>query len=326
MKKIVAVPRFVMMLVGLFAIAGAAYAGPYPDHPVKILVPYAAGGTTDLVARLVAQELQVALKQPFVVENRPGAVGLIAHREILRSSNDGYTLMVSGSGPLSIMPHLHANLGYDPAHAFTPIKLISSSPMVLVVNPQVKANTVAELVQEAKNEGGKMSYGSWGAGSPSHLAAEIFRADAGFPAIHVPFKGSSEAIANLLGGHIDMLFEVIFVALPEIKAGKFKAIAITTPERSAFLPDTPTMVESGYPKMVLTTWAAMVGPPGMSPQIADTLSKVLDKSLAKKSFQEKLLAQGALAEGGSPQRLSEFLGAQLDLMGKAVNLAGIKPQ
>jgi len=308
------------------AVSGLAHAQSYPNRPVKILVPYVAGGTTDLVARLVAEELQQALKQPFVVENKPGAVGLIAHRELLASSNDGYTLLVSGSGPLSIMPHTKADIGYAPATAFTPIKLISSSPMVLVVNPKVKANTVAELVAQAKAQGGKMTYGSWGDGSPSHLIAEMFREATGAPAVHVPFKGSSQAITNLLGGHIDMLFEVIFVALPHVNSGKFKALAMTTPERSALLPQTPTLVESGYPNLVMTTWAAMVGPPGMSPEIVATLSKAIDEALAKKAFQDKLIAQGAFAEGGSPEKFAEFLKKQLDLMGKAARAAGIKPQ
>jgi tripartite-type tricarboxylate transporter receptor subunit TctC len=305
---------------------GLVHAQSYPNRPVRILVPYVAGGTTDLVARLVAEELQTALKQPFIVENRPGAVGLIAHRELLAANNDGYTLMVSGSGPMAIMPHTQANVGYDPARAFTPVKLISSSPMVLAVNPKVKANTIPELIAEAKAMNGKMSYGSWGDGSPSHLVAEMFRDSTGLPAVHVPFKGSSQAISNLLGGHIDMLFEVIFVALPHISAGKFKPLAMTTPERSKLLPETPTLVESGYPSLVMTTWAAMVGPPGMSPETVRTLSRAIDDALAKKSFQDKLIAQGAFAEGGSPEKFGEFLKMQLDLMGKAVKAAGIKPQ
>jgi tripartite-type tricarboxylate transporter receptor subunit TctC len=314
------------LLAGVLAAAGLAQAQSYPSKPVRILVPYAAGGTTDLVARQVAEELQSALKQPFIVENRPGAVGLIAHRELLAASNDGYTLLVSGSGPMSIMPHTKADLGYDPARAFTPIKLISSSPMVLVVHPKVKASTVPELIAEAKSMNGKMTYGSWGDGSPAHLVAEMFREATGVSAVHVPFKGSSQAITNLLGGHIDMLFEVIFVALPHITSGKFKPIAMTTPERTHLLPQTPTLAESGYPNLVMTTWAAMVGPPGMSPEIVATLSKAIDDALAKKSFQEKLLAQGAFAEGGSPEKFSEFLKKQLDLMGKAARAAGIKPQ
>ena len=317
--------RFALLLAALVT-SGLSQAQPYPNKPVKILVPYVAGGTTDLVARQVAEELQLALKQPFVVENRPGAVGLIAHREVLAASNDGYTLLVSGSGPMSIMPHTKADLGYEPARAFTPIKLISSSPMVLVVHPKVKANNVAELVAEAKGMNGKMTYGSWGDGSPAHLVAEMFREATGVPAVHVPFKGSSQAITNLLGGHIDMLFEVIFVALPHINSGKFKPIAMTTPERSALLPQTPTLAESGYPNLVMTTWAAMVGPPGMPPEVVATLSKALDEALAKKSFQEKLLAQGAFAEGGSPEKFADFLKTQLDLMGKAARAAGIKPQ
>lgn len=324
--RITSVPRYALILLGLLAFAGQAHAQPYPNRPIRILVPYVAGGTTDLIARLVAEELQAALKQPFIVENRPGAVGLVAHREVIKAANDGYTLMVSGSGPLSIMPHTQANLGYDPARAFTPIKLISNSPMVLVVHPKVKANTVAELVKEAKEQGGKMTYGSWGEGSPAHLAAELFREASGVPAVHVPFKGSSQAIANLLGGHIDMLFEVLFVALPQIQAGKFKAIATTTAERSKLLPQTPTMAEAGYTQIVMTTWAALVAPPGTPPEIVNKLSAVLDESLAKKSFQEKLLAQGAFAEGGTPEKFGEYLRLQLDKMGTAVKAAGIKPQ
>lgn len=318
-------PRFVLVGAALLLLAGLGHAQDYPNRTVKILIPYPAGGTTDLVARLVAEELHAALKQPFIVENRPGAVGLTAHRELLNSPNDGYTLLLSGSGPLAIMPHTKANLGYDPYTAFTPIKLISSSPMVLVVNPRVKANTVPDLIREAREQGGKMTYGSWGDGSPAHLAAEMFREATGIEAVHVPFKGSSQAISNLLGGHIDMLFEVIFVALPHINSGKFKPIAMTTPERTKLLPETPTMSEAGYPQIVMTTWAAMVGPPGMRRETVNTLSRTIDEALAKKTVQEKLLSQGAFPEGGSPEKLAEFLRVQLDRMGKAVKAAGIKP-
>ena len=318
--------RFWLMLAGLLCWIAHAHAQSYPSRPVKILVPYSAGGTTDLVARLMAEELQQALRQPFIVENKPGAVGLLAHNELLNSPADGYTLLVSGSGPLSIMPHTRANLPYDPAKGFTPVKLISSSPMVLVVHPKVRATTIPELLNEAKSRQGSMTYGSWGDGSPAHLAAEMFREATGLAAVHVPFKGSSQAISNLLGGHIDMLFEVIFVALPHIQSGKFRPIATTTPERTNLLPDTPTLVELGYRQMVMTTWAAMMAPPNTPRDVVDTLSRALDQALAKQSVKEKLLAQGAIAEGGSPERMGEFLRTQLDNMGKAVKAAGIKPQ
>lgn len=318
--------RFAVILVGLLALAGPVQAQPYPNRPVKIIVPYVAGGTTDIVARLAAEELQAALKQPFVVENRPGAVGVIAHKEVIRAGNDGYTLLVSASGPLTIMPHTQLELGYDPIRAFTPIKLVASSPLVLVVNPKVKAGTVADLVKEAKGMGGKMTYGSWGEGSPSHLVAEMFREASGAPIVHVPYKGSSQAITDLLGGHIDMLFEVLFVALPHIHAGKFRAIALTSSGRSNLLADIPTMTEAGYPEMVYSSWFALLAPAGTPSEIVNTLSRILDESLAKKSVQEKLLAQGAIVEGGTPERFGDFMRLQYEKMGKAVKAAGIKPQ
>ncbi len=316
--------RFVLLL-GLLVFSDFTYSS-YPTQAVRIIVPYSPGGATDIAARLVAGELQAQLGQPFIVENRPGAVGLIAHREVLRAKNDGYTLLVSGSGPLSIMPFTKADVGYDPASAFTPIKLISSSPMILVVNPQhVKASTVGELVRGAKKGGGVMSYGSWGTGSPSHLATEMFKDFAGFPATHIPYKGSADSTASLLGGHVDMSFETVLVALRQITAGKLKALAVTTSERLPLLPGVPTMTEAGFP-LVMTTWAAMVGPPGMPPDVVNILSNALDKALAKKDVQEKFLEQGGFVEGGSPEKYAEFLKSQLNLIAKAVKAAGITPQ
>ncbi len=315
-----------LILIGLLAFAGQGHTQSYPNRLVRIIVPYSAGGLTDVVARLVAEELQAALKQPFIVENQPGAAGQIGHKEVIKSGNDGYTLLSSASGPLSTMPHTRVDLGYDPIRAFAPIKLIGISELVLVVNPKVKANTVAELVKEAKGLGGKMTYGSWGEGSPSHLVAEMFRDASGAPILHVPYKGSAPAINDLLGGHIDMLFEAVSSVLPHIRAGKLKPIALTTAERSKVLPELPTMIEAGYPTVIIFTWYGLLAPAGTPPEIVNTLSKVLDESLAKKSFQDKLLTQGVIAKGGTPEEFGKFLRTQLEKMGKAVKAAGIKPQ
>lgn len=318
--------KFALILLGLLSYPAAAQAQPYPNRTVKIMVPYVAGGTTDLIARLVAEELQGALKQAFIVENRPGAAGVVAHKEVVKSGNDGYTLLFSPTGPLAIMPHAQSGLGYDPLHAFAPIKLIASSPLVLLVNPKVKANTVAELVSEAKEMGGRMTYGSWGDGSIAHLATEMFKSVSGAPLVHVPYKGSGQAMTDLLGGHIDMGFEVLFVALPHIQAGRLKAIALTTTQRSELRPEIPTMTEGGYATMVIAPWFGLLAPAGTPAEIVNTLSRVLDESLAKKSFQEKLLAQGAIVEGGSPEKFADYFQAEYRKWGNAARTAGLKPQ
>lgn len=322
------VVRTILIAAGFVVMSGMTHAA-YPDKPVKIIVSFSPGGIVDTAARIVASELQSQLKQPFVVENRPGAGGLIAHREFLQSKNDGYTLLVTGSGSLSILPFTKANIGYDPYHAFAPIKLLSTSPLMLVANPErVKANTLREFISEAKaksERGERMSFTTWGEGSTAQMGAVMLLDATGMDGVYIPFKGSSEATMNLLGAHADAGVEVAYVLLPHIKAGKLKPIAIATPERLDSMPDVPTMTEEGFP-IVISVWNAMVAKAGTPQEVIDTLSGALDKALAKDEVRKKFLSQGAYVMGGTPEKCGEFISAQLALMKRTAEIAGIVPR
>jgi tripartite-type tricarboxylate transporter receptor subunit TctC len=316
--------KWIAAALAMCVVAGSANAQTYPDRAVQIIVPYAPGGTTDGAARIIAQQLQASLKESFIVENKPGGSGVIGHRIVAGAKNDGYTLLFSAAGPLALVPHTKANLGYDPL-GFVPIKLVASSPLVLVVNPKnVKAKTVDELIKEAKTS--KLTYGSWGYGTPSHVAGEMFTAATKTTINHIPYKGSAQAMSDLLGGHIDMVFEVLFVALPHIKSGELRALAVTSPTRSKLLPEIPTMTEAGLKEVNPTTWFGLLAPAGTPQPVINTLSKAIDGALADEKVRNSLDHQGATVEGGTPGDFDKFLRSEYDKWGKAVAAAGIKPE
>jgi len=302
----------------------AGYGQAYPSKTVRVVVPYAAGGSTDSTARLVAKELQEALGQPFVVDNRPGAGGTIGHDLVAKAAADGYTLLFSAAGPLTVTPHAYAKLPYDPIASFEPIKLVASSPLVLLVNPSVKATTVEELVKEAKSK--PMTYGSFGNGSAAHLAGEMFKAAVKVDVTHVPYRGSAPALTDLLGGQIDMMFDVLVTGLPHVQANKLRAIAVTSPKRSDLLPEVPTMQEAGVKDYDAATWFGLLAPAGTSKEVIGILSKAVDEALAKRDVRKALASQGAVAEGGTPEEFAAYLRSELEKWGKAAKLAGIQPE
>jgi len=306
--------------------AAGAYAETYPNKPVRIVVPYAAGGSTDSTARLVAKELTDSLGQPFIVDNRPGAGGTLGHDLVAKASPDGYVLLVSAAGPLTVTPHTYAKLPYEPIASFEPIKLIASSPLVLLVNPSVKATTVQQLIADLRARPGSMNYGSFGTGSAAHLAGEMFKAAANIDIVHVPYKGSAPALTDLLAGQIEMMFDVLVTGLPHIQSKKLRALAVTGAKRSELLPDVPTMQEAGVKDYEAATWFGLLAPAGTKKEIVDILSKAVDQALKKKDFQAALANQGAAVEGGTPQQFGAYLRSELDKWGKAAKLAGIKPE
>ena len=301
---------------------GAAAAQAWPERPVRIVVPYAAGGSTDTTARLIAKSLGERLGQQFVVENRPGAGGSIGHDAVAKAAPDGYTLLFSAAGPLVVTPHTYPSLPYDP-RAFEPVKLVATAPLMLVVNPRVKATTVQELVAEAKASG-KMTYGSFGNGSAAHLAAELFKASAGVEIAHVPYKGSAPALADLVGGQIDMMFDVLVTALPQVRGGKLRALAVTSPQRAPVAPEVPTMQEAGVAGFDAGTWFGLLAPPGASKQAVATLSRTMDAILAQPDVRDSLVSQGAVVAGGTPEAFRAFFAAEFDKWGKVVRAARIR--
>jgi tripartite-type tricarboxylate transporter receptor subunit TctC len=297
--------------------------GAYPERSVRIVVVYGAGGAADSQARLLAQALSSKLGQPFVVENRPGAAGMLAHDEVAKSAADGYTLLFSAAGPLTVTPHIYARLPYDP-RGFEPIKLISKMPIVLVVHPSLQATTVRELISAAKSTPGKLTYGSYGNGSAAHLAAEQFKALTKTELLHVPYKGTSQLLVDLLSGRIDIMFEVMSNAAPQIEGRKLRPLAIVAADRSQKMPDVPTMGEAGVEGFVADTWFGLLAPKGASKDIIAALSKASDDVLATKSFKDSITAMGAVSGHGTPEEFSRFLDSEFAKWGSVVDLVGIR--
>lgn len=299
------------------------YAQAYPSKPIKIVVPYAAGGSTDLTARLIAKSLSSSLGQSVVVDNRAGAGGTIGHDVVAKAAPDGYTILFSAAGPLVVSPNTYSKLSYDPIKGFEPVALIATQPLLLVVNPKTKIYSVADLIREAKEKQGKLNYGSFGNGSAAHLAAESFKFATKIDMLHVPYKGSSPALTGLLGGEIDLMFDVFSTAAPFVKADKLRAIAITSQERSPLFPDVPTMEQAGVVGMEAGTWFGVLVPAGTPKLIVDLLNKTLNTILEEKVVKEILLSQGATIGGGTPEQFNEFFLSEYKKAARLVKVAGI---
>lgn len=306
--------------------SGVAAAQAYPTKTVRMVVPYAAGGSTDSTARLIAQALSTKLGQPFIVDNKPGAGGSIGHDVVAKAPTDGYTLLFSAAGPLVVTPHTYPKLSYEPITGFEPIKLIATAPLMLVVRPSLPVTSVAELIKLAKAKPGTLTYGSFGNGSAAHLAGELFKSLAGVDMIHVPYKGSAPALTDLLAGQIDLMFDVIVTSLPHVESGKLRALAVTSNTRAELLPNLPTMQQAGVKDFEAGTWFALLAPAGTDKKVIDTLSVALDDILKQKEIRETLLKQGAMVAHGSPEDFRKFFLAEYDKWGKVVKAAGVKSE
>lgn len=309
--------------VALGVFAGAAKAQAYPNKAIKFIIPYAVGGSTDQTGRLVAQSLAQKLGQPVVVENRAGAGGSLGHDLVAKSPADGYTLLFSAAGPLTVTPHTYPKLGYDPIKGFEPIILVATQPLLLVVRPSLKVNSVADLIREVQARSGKLSYGSFGNGSAAHLAGEYFKTLAKVDMVHVPYKGSGPALVDLVGGQIDLMFDVFSTAAPLAKSGKLRPIAITSTERSPQFPDVPTMQQAGVAGFEAGTWFGVLAPAGTPKPLIDQLSKALNAVLEEKGLREILAAQGAIVRGGTPAQFNNFFLSEYDKWGKIVKASGV---
>lgn len=308
----------------LMSIASTASAQSYPNKSVDIIVPYAAGGSTDSTARLIAKGLSDQLGQAFVVVNKPGAGGQIAHSYVAHATPDGYTLLFSAAGPLTVTPHSYSKLSYDPLKSFKPIKLIATAPLLLVVNPSLGIKTVSALIEKAKHSSKPLTYGSFGVGSAAHLAGELFKSLADINLLHVPYKGSAPALTDLLGGQIDMMFDVLVTSLPHVKAGKLLPLAVTSTSRSLLLPDVPTMAQAGIKGFEAGTWFGLLAPAKIDDKIVQKLSQTLDIILADPKVKETILAQGMETEGGTPQQFDSFFHSEYSKWGKIAKEAGIR--
>jgi tripartite-type tricarboxylate transporter receptor subunit TctC len=318
------ISRFAVLALAL--VAGLASAqSDFPTRTVRIMVGANAGGGTDIIARMLAEKFAESLKQPFVVENRPGASNTIAADLTARAPADGYTLLVATNTGQAIAPHL-IKLGYDPLKQLQPVGLIVVVPNVLVVGDKVAAKDVKELVAMAKAKPGELKYASSGVGSTQHIAGEAFDAAAGIKSIHVPYKGSSQAHIDILGGNVEMMFDTTSSAMPHIKSGRFRPLAVTSPARSAELPNVPTIAESGYPSAEMTTWYGLFVTGGTPKPIVDKLHAELARVLKLPDVQAKLRGLGGEPGALTIDQFAEMNKAEYERFGKLIRAANIKAE
>jgi tripartite-type tricarboxylate transporter receptor subunit TctC len=312
-----------LLIAAASALAVAlAHAQDYPSRPIRIVVPYPPGGSADLVPRAVAEKLQTMWGHAVMVENRPGAGGNIGAESVYRAEPDGYTLMGSPPGPLVVNQNLYRELAFEPAK-FVPVSIIAEIPNVLLVNPRLPAYRVKDIVDYAKANPGKLNYGSQGSGSTSHLTAELFKSVAGVRLTHVPYKGSAPAMAALLAGEIDLMFDNLGVTLAQVKAGKLRALAVCSENRVASLPGVPAMSE-GLPGFVSATWVAIVAPPGTPAPVADKLSAAIDSAIRSPDVARRLAALSAEPVGGTPARMAAFLRLEEARWKRVIESANVK--
>jgi len=309
------------------ALAGNALAqGSYPTRPVSMVVGFAPGGGTDTVARIIARNLSESLGQQVVVENRAGAGGNIAADFVAHAAPDGYTILLGNVGSLAVAPHMIANLGYDPLRDFAPITMAVVFANVLVVQPSVPAQTLAEFVKLAKDKPGSVTYGTSGIGGAGHLAGELLKERANIDMIHVPYKGGGPSMQGLLGGQVMSSFATPVSVVEHMKAGKLRALATTGPKRAALLPDVPTVAESGYPGYEAMNWYAYVAPAKTPKEIVERLNRELVKALNNAEVAALLHQQGLEPSPSSPAELARYIEREYQTWGRVVKRAGIKAQ
>ena len=316
---------FAAVLGSAFALAlpFAASAQAYPEKPITIIVPFPPGGATDILARMLGQKVSDAVKQPVLVDNKAGATGAIGLTHVARSAPDGYTLAIATASSLAANPAV-SKVPFDPVKDFSPIGIIALEPMGLAVHPSVKAANVRELIALAKARPGGLNMASFGTGSVSHLAGELFNSVAGTRMTHVPYKGAAPAAADLIAGQVDLMFNSISVFLAPAKAGKLRLIATAGSARSAVLPDLPTVAESGLPGFDAGTWHAFIGPAGMAPDSVALLSREFGRALNLPDVKEKIASMSLEPQGMTPAQLSATLQRDAAKWKRIVAEAGIK--
>jgi tripartite-type tricarboxylate transporter receptor subunit TctC len=302
----------------------AALAQPYPSKPVRIIVPFPPGGYTDATARIIAQSLTERLGQPFVVDNRPGASTVIGAEAVARAQPDGYTLLFTGSSTFTVNPVLLHNLPYDPLKSFVMVGIVTRTPMVLLVNPSFPASSVKELVALASASPGKYAYGSFGAGTISHFAGEAFSAATGARLLHVPYKGSAPLMNDLVGGQVPISFDTLVVAAPQIRAGKVRALAVLTKDRTNLFPQLPTVAESGYPGFDLGTWVALSSAAGTPEAVIQKLREEVTVIVSQKDVIARFDALGVEGVKPTAEEFSRNVQADLQRYAKIARDADIK--
>jgi tripartite-type tricarboxylate transporter receptor subunit TctC len=316
------VKRF-LAVIG-FALATTAWAQPYPSKPIRIIVPFVPGGNVDITARTVAPALGDALGQPVVVENRPGAAGMVGAQAMMGSPADGYTLMMGSNSSLAVAPNLYPNWPYDPIKGIAPISNLAITPFVLVVKLGLPAQSLADFVKLAKEKPGQLSMASGGNGSSNHLVGELFQMMTGLKFSHVPYKGTGAALVDLAGGQVDLLFDQASSTVPNVRGGKIRALAVASSSRQSALPDTPTFAEAGLRDFEIDNFTGLVGPAGMP---ADAVAKVhaaAVKALATPQVKERFASLGVQPVGNTPEQFGVVIREDLARWSKVIKSAGVK--
>jgi tripartite-type tricarboxylate transporter receptor subunit TctC len=328
-------PRHFRLLVACMALClglgvssanAPASDGAYPSRPIRLIVPYPPGGSTDIAARIVAQKLATMLSQSIVVDNRPGAGGTIGADLVAKAYPDGYTLLFGASADLAIYRVLMKNPPYDTLKDFQPVTLVGRVPFMLVVHPSVPANSVEDLVALAKAKPGTINFASFGSGTSNHLVGEAFRTATGINIVHIPYRGSAPAIADLLGGQVQMTFDAVPVVLPQVRAGKLKALAVATPKRSPLAPDIPTMDEAGVPGFVGGTWWGVLAPARTPAAVVDRLAKEIAAIVRAPDVTQTFNERGFEPVGNTPAEFRAYIESETRRWVKMAQDAGIKPE
>lgn len=299
-----------------------AMAQPYPSKPVRVIVPYPAGSTPDIVGRTLADRLQKALGQPYVVENRSGAGGNIGAEAVAKGPADGYTLLVAGNGPVAINKYLYKGLTYDADRDLTPISLLASAPQMLVVKPQLAVADFKSFVEYARKNPGRLSYASVGGGSASHLTMELLKSDARLFLVHIPYRGFPPAVTDMLAGNIDAMFAIIPAVLPQVRAGKMKGLAVTGLKRSELAADVPSVAELGLPQLESLAWIGLLAPNGTPADVVSRLSSETVKGLRSPEVREALGRQGFDVVASSPQEFSRWIRAESEKWARVIRASG----
>jgi tripartite-type tricarboxylate transporter receptor subunit TctC len=318
--------KLALSILAILCLAFGAFAQSpaYPDRPVSMVVTFAAGGSSDVLARAVADAMSHGLGQQIAVDNRPGAGGQIGAEAVAHAAPDGYTVLFGTNGTLGIGPALYKNLRYDPLRDLAPVGLLHKLPLLLIVNPSVPARDLHELIDYARNNPGKLSFASAGVGSVSHLAGELFKEDAKIDILHVPYKGGGAAVTDLISGRVSMMLETIPNALPLARSGQMRAIAVTTKERSSSAPEIPTLAESGLPGFDVSAWTGLFVPAGTPRAIVDRLNAEIRKITGEKQYVDLIQSMGTNVAASSPEEFGAFVRDDIARWVKVIEHAGIQ--
>ncbi len=311
-------------LAAVWAAASAVHAQSYPTRPIRMVVHFPAGGPTDLVARLLGQKMSETWGQQVIIDNRPGAGGVVGVESVVRSAPDGYTLLFATSGSMSITPAIGTKTPYNVFTDLAPVSLVVINPQILVLHPSVPANNVRELVRLAKGKPGQINYASVGVGSPQHLGGEMLKSTTGIDMVHIPYKGTAPAVTDLLAGQVSLMFNSMPSVLPQVRAGRLKGIAVSTAKRSAAAPDIPSVAESGVPGFNYATWYGLFAPAATPKDVVAKLNAETVRIMQDPGVAQRLMSEGAEPAPGTPEELAKYMRAEFEQWKKTIAAAKLK--